>query len=373
MSASWSTSLYSTHGNDFVEWRKLVDKLPPVMRDVYYWPEYAALWEEETKEPARLFAYGCGDELVMNVFMRRSVKNLEFASGLSLREQDHFCDIVTPYGYGGPLVTTNDRIVAVQLWKEAQKAFFTMCREEGIVAEFVRLHPLIENHGFFTESSGLIPKNYTVWIDLEQQPEEILANIRSDHRKSIRRAQRNGVHVVRTEAAEDLVSFTRLYRMTMERLGALDSYCYSPDFFVRMYERLGKGISLFKAVWEGKVASAHLVIHSGDYIHNFFSGSDPELRHTRGDVLITYEIALWAREQGYRKFHLGGGHAVEQDSLLYFKSGFSPLKSPYYMCRRVCDEEAYATLCNLHSQTSLKIDEDRLDPVLRNYFPAYRI
>jgi hypothetical protein len=347
--------------------------LPDSLRDVYYWPEYASLWERETGERASLFFFGDDDNFFLNVFARRPINDLGFAAQLPAGERERLCDIATPYGYGGPVLVAGDTDTGEKLWQEAQKAYLALCREEGIVAEFMRLHPLVENHRFFLEEDGLYPKNYTVWIDLQQTPDEILANIRRDHRKSIRRAKRNGVEVVRTEEREDLETFARLYGMTMDRLDALESYRYSLDFFAGLYDLLGSGVSLFKAEWEGQVASAHLVIHSGDYIHNFFSGSDPDLWHTRGDVLITYEIALWAREQGYRKFHLGGGHASEEDNLLSYKSGFSPLKSPYYMFRRVCDEEKYARLCDLHAQHRTGADDENLDPVLKNYFPAYRV
>ncbi|HEV8098818.1 MAG TPA: hypothetical protein VGP56_06705, partial [Gaiellaceae bacterium] len=48
-------------------------------------------------------------------------------------ERDDPCDVVTPYGYGGP---TGDGF-----WD----AYETWARERGVVSTFVRFHPLLAN------------------------------------------------------------------------------------------------------------------------------------------------------------------------------------------------------------------------------------
>jgi len=367
----WRANVYATSGGDLDAWESIVDRLPSHLKDVYYWPGYALLFEKVTGYPTRLFFYGDDENFVLNVFMRRGLCDLRFSDALSPEEKARLCDIATPYGYGGPVVACAHEAVRAPLWGAYESAFAVFCRREGIVAEFVRLHPLIGNHRLFEGQAGLYPKNHTVWVDLRQSDEEILAGMRKDHARSVRKAERKGVQVRRAEERGALDAFVDLYSATMERLGALDVYRFSRDFFEEALRLLGRGISLFVAEWEGRIVSAHLVIHSGDYIHNFLSGSDPEYWNLKADVLITYQIARWAKQQGYRFFHLGGGHAVQQDSLLHFKSGFSPRQAPYFMFRRVCDEAAYERLCRLR-QASLKASDEAVDPVLVDYFPAYR-
>ena len=374
----WSLEILSTQGNDRKRWQEYVEALPDEKRDVYFLPDYAALYEGITYEPAFLFRYGDQENGAMMVAVMRSVSELPFHGSNETQDGPAYFDISTPYGYGGPVIHGTDPAQETDLFRGFRDSFHAHCVENNIVTEFLRLHPLMQNHEPFGDAKELYRKNSTVWIDLRQTEDAIFQGMRKDHRKNVGKAARKGVEIVHAEIdTQNLKEFHRLYTASMERLNALPMYFFPFDFIKEAAGNLKGNISCFLAMCDGTAISAHLVLHSGIYIHNFLSGSDSENWNLKPDVLMTYEVAKWAKEQGYSYFHLGGGHAVQDDSLFHFKSGFSPNHAPYYMYRQIHNEQAYETLCQtkIDFERATVSSEDEVqekDPVLADYFPAYR-
>jgi hypothetical protein len=73
----------------------------------------------------------------------------------------------------------------------------------------------------------------------------------------------------------------------------------------------------------------------------------------------------WAKERGVRFMHLGGGIGCRQDSLAFFKQGFSKLRSRFQTFRMVLEPDIYQGLVRTRG-----LPGDTIDP--GGYFPAYR-
>ena len=104
--------------------------------DVYYNPDYCKLYEESENGVCETFEYSDENGCVVNVFIKRPVPWM--IDGVQ------YFDIVTPYGYGGPLVihSTNKQ----KLIKAFLENWMEYCKKENIVCEFVRFHPLLQNY-----------------------------------------------------------------------------------------------------------------------------------------------------------------------------------------------------------------------------------
>lgn len=55
-----------------------------------------------------------------------------------------YYDIVTPYGYGGPMILETNN--GEKLKKEYSEAFGKYCSDHKIVSEFIRFHPIFQNY-----------------------------------------------------------------------------------------------------------------------------------------------------------------------------------------------------------------------------------
>jgi len=374
----WTLELLSNEGRDREQWRECVDALPADKQDVYSIPEYSALYESVYHEPSFLFRYGDDLDQVSMVVVKRNLSELPFYPFNGKLSGPANCDISTPYGYGGPVINSSSKGVEAELFAGFREALHIYCEKNGIVTEFLRLHPLMQNHHLFGEDPGLLQKNSTVWIDLRSSEPEILSGMRKEHRRNIRIASDKGVEIIHSDLRTDhLKEFHRLYTSRMETLDALPIFFLPLEFFKELIATMRDHVDLFLAVWEGKVVSAYMFLHSGPYIHNFLSGSDRDHWDLRANVLTIYRVALWAKSLGRQFFHLGGGHAAELNGVFRFKSQFSSNRSAYYMYRKIHDQKAYDQLDLMKQghearKASQGLAELRQDPLLAGYFPAYR-
>ena len=98
-------------------------------------------------------------------------------------------DSVTPYGYGGVLfegdVTEENR-------KAFWNSYIAKMKEECIVDNFVRYHPVLKNAVPMKDISNVIDLGKTIAFDLTS-PEVIWENIISKNRNMIRKAEKNGI------------------------------------------------------------------------------------------------------------------------------------------------------------------------------------
>ncbi|MHB1099939.1 MAG: hypothetical protein ACYCZR_10330, partial [Burkholderiales bacterium] len=128
-------------------------------------------------------------------------------------------DIQSPYGYGGPISNSEDEGFLTRAWS----AFHLWCRENSVLTEFVRFHPLLDNSRFFSEK--VLSDRETVWIDLSEK--DLLSTYSTRARTTIRKAQKNDLKVEWWKPEDFAHMFSRFYLDHMQSLNA-DSYYYFP-------------------------------------------------------------------------------------------------------------------------------------------------
>lgn len=221
-------------------------------------------------------------------------------------EREEPRDVVTPYGYGGPVGDGS-------FWPVYEE----WCRERGVVSSFVRFHPLYGNQaGAPIHVEPLAP---TVAWRLDPG-RDLLAGLHWKHRNKVRKAENAGATV---GAAHGLGEFVPLYEDTMRRVNADDFYFFEPAYWERL-AGLGDAIVRFDAEIEGEVVASALCLASPPWLHYHLSGTTDAGRSTGSSTLVLLGAAHWAQERGYERFHLGGGLGGKQDSLHHFKARFDP-------------------------------------------------
>ena len=101
----------------------------------------------------------------------------------------------------------------------------------------------------------------------------------------------------------------------------------------------------------------------GKYLHYHLSGALKDFRELQANSLLLYEVAKWGSENGYKKFHLGGGYTSEDDSLYKFKKSFSKREdNDFFIGKKIYNKEQYDYLMNVLGENC----EDS------SFFPAYR-
>jgi hypothetical protein len=270
-------------------------------------------------------------------------------------------DATSPYGYPGPLVHgTQDPAFLADAMHEVE----TVLAEHGVVALFVRLHPLL-NREPPKGDWAIVKHGDTIGVDLTLPPGELWRQTRGNHRTQINRAKRTGQWVRFDDEWSHLKDFKRLYHGTRRRLAADPYYRFDDSYFDSLRVALGSRLHLVTVVDDGDVAAAGLFTEISGIVQFHLAGADERYLGTGPTKLMLHEVRCWARERGNRWFHLGGGVGAADDSLLHFKVGFSPLRFPFHTLRAILREQEYRRLAATEAQL-LGADE------LTGFFPAYR-
>ena len=197
-------------------WKKLVDAL--ALKDIYFTPEYAMLFEAtegEVREAfggeALLFFYGNEQNYIIYPFFKRKVSELPFRELLPPESQGWF-DIISPYGYSGPIAYISEPKIEGELWQGFVKEFHHYCLQNNIVAEFARLHPYFRNHLLLEKFTdiNIVKRAELVYVDLEQEEAVIKRGISRGNKSSMSKARRSGVSMLCLDSEKEPGSFHQL-------------------------------------------------------------------------------------------------------------------------------------------------------------------
>ena len=255
--------------------------------------------------------------------------------------EGQYFDFATPYGYGGWIIegdNTDELFASYENW----------CMENGIISEFVRFHPVIQNHKTAEKGYEVIPLGYTVALDLTSE-EVIWANITSKNRNVIRKAQKNGVEIRRGHTPTLYETFREIYNGTMDKDNADAYYYFSPAFYESIYEDLKENAQIFYAVLDDEVIAASIMLAANGKMNYHLSGSIREFSHLAPTNLLLYEAALWGCENGCKTLYLGGGVGSGEDSLFKFKKSFYRKDDlpQFYIGKKILHKTKYDELLDL--------------------------
>ena len=267
--------------------------------------------------------------------------------------RDDPVDVVTPYGYGGPLGVGAEPPLA-----ELADRYGAWCARRGVVSSFVVFHPLFGNAAA-AEAGGFHAGGLAGTVAWALEGGDLLAGMSKGHRRLVRRALREGCEVVVDPRPADLDAFIAVYEQTMERAGASPFYLFPGSY----WQSLLHDVPLVRVDVRdrGELVSSVLGMGEPPWLHYHLGGTSEAGLRTGASQLALYSLAEWGREHGYRMLHLGGGVGGRDDSLLEFKRRFAPDGLvPAAVGKAVHDAAAYRRLSR-----SDAVDWDA-------FFPAYR-
>lgn len=321
--------------------------LQDLRHDAYHLPAYARVHADLTGGHALAFSYVDG--------ARR------FLLPLVLHALDGGgWDAASPYGYPGPLSSTPDE----HFWCAALSALVTTLEQHGVVTLFVRLHPLLSAQSRPLERFGtLVRHGDTVSVDLRQDPGDVVAGFRSNHRRQIERARRSGA-VVEVDRWELLDPFVDAYYETMTRVGAAPDYFFPRGYFRQLASELPGAVHLITALRGEALLAGGLFFTCQDLVQYHLGATWTHALPEQPMKLVFDETWRWAQQRGATDLHLGGGVGGAADSLFHFKAGFSPRRHSFQTLRVVVDPVAYRRLC---AAAGVRPEHD-----LTGYFPSFR-
>lgn len=312
-------------------WEDRLSDLSPHQKDLYFSEAYCRLYDCADRK-AKAFVYEKGRSRYILPFM---LGEIPMSGGLA--------DFETPYGYGGPV--TND--ADPDFLRSAEQNLVADCRSGGIVAGFIRFHPVLDNARLTGESLKVFPDRETVVMDVSVSAERLWTEqVHSKNRNMIKKARNAGLEFFMDETFAHMAEFKQLYDQTMSRLGADSFYRFADTYFDRLALALA-GRAFIGGICHGSgIVAAAIFLHDGPWGHYHLAGSDHEWARQGANNLLLFEAAVALGKKGVEVFHLGGGtDQSPQNSLLAFKKRFSPQLRSFSIGRGIFLEDEYQRLC----------------------------
>ncbi|MFB6466865.1 lipid II:glycine glycyltransferase FemX [Cytobacillus sp. Hz8] len=317
--------------------------------DIYYTKEYVQLFAQvEGGVPEAIYFENDAGK-VFYPYIKRKID-----------VKEGYYDIISPYGYGGPIIEGNKRVIEVFYLQ-----FKQYCLDNYIITETVRFHPLLNNVEYMRKLMSVDYVRKTTAIDLTQSLDDIRKKYRSNTRRNIRKARRDGVEVYRSTRKEDVEIFIELYEETMNRNHALDFYYFDQSYFDRQMEetQYSKPYFIF-AKYKEEIIAGVLLIIGKEFAHYHLGASKTAYLHLRPNNLLFDAMVEFSKSFGVQALHLGGGYG-DNDSLFKFKSSFTNNNHyDYFLGKNVVNEEVYREL--------IKITTNDDTASGSNFFPIYR-
>ena len=278
------------------------------------------------------------------------------------RGEGDTCDLISPYGYGGPFGWGHYNV------EEYWAGFEQWAKTIRAVSLFTRFS-LFKDHliPFFGDT---LVKARCVIVSLEKPADMFLRSYDKAARENVRQAERAGVTLEPDPECRRLEEFLTVYYSTMNRLGALPMYYFQKSFFERLIAQLPNQVSLFHALHKQRIVSSELLLISTDHLYSFLGGTLEEGLQVRANPLLRHGVNLWGKAQGKQQIVLGGGYSGE-DSLLRFKQRFAPHGSESFTVgTRIFDSHSYQAL--IDKRTTWEREQGNQWSPAGGFFPAYR-
>jgi len=325
------------------------------MIDIYFEQNYGKLYEKLENGVCELFKYQSNLGDIHHLFLKREIP-------IKI-DKTIWYDLVTPYGYGGPIIMNCQKNNKSLLIEEFKEIFHEYCKDNNIVSEFIRFHPVIGNAIDFKSIYDINHIRNTVGTNLIDFDDPFKVEFSKSCRKNIRKALNNGISFKITEKPGDISKFKRLYYSTMDRNNASDYYYFDDDYFSQCVELFRENLLLVEAIYEEESIAMGLYFVYDKMIHTHLSGTLSEFLYLSPAYILRYAVTKWGKEKGYKLIHHGGGRSNSlQDSLYLFKKQFGKnTEFEFYVGKKVWNREIYNKLCEYE-----KVNKGS------EFFPLYR-
>ncbi|MFA7636516.1 MAG: GNAT family N-acetyltransferase [Monoglobales bacterium] len=323
--------------------------------DFFFNHEYAKLYEN-IDGASDTFFLECEHGKIQHTFILREIK-------WSLGGKTYY-DIVTPYGYGGPIILECTDIL--KLMEAYRKAFAEYCSEHNIICEFIRFH-LFDNvdfrENYYGETQRMLDN---VVVNTTGAYDDIWMRYEHKVRKNVKKAQSNGLEMIVENDLSRLDDFLRIYYGTMERNNAKQYYYFKRGYFEDIARRIPQNFMYFHVIKDDSVISTELVLFSDKYAYSFLGGTVESAYSVRPNDFLKDAIIKWCNETGREIFVLGGGYRKDDGIYKYKRSFTDSPDVPFYIGKSIFDRKIYDEMVSLRAAEDKDFDRESA------YFPLYR-
>ncbi|WP_297695294.1 GNAT family N-acetyltransferase [uncultured Eudoraea sp.] len=212
-----------------------------------------------------------------------------------------------------------------------------------------------------TETLGSV-----VFVDLTMPLEEQLKFYHRRLRTYINKS-RTIYTIKEANILTDLDLFIKLYYENMRRVNANEAYFFDKKYFLDLINSsdFETEVLMAKSKKTGEVAGGAMFIKKNEIIQYHLSGTSERYLDLNPIKLLIDEMRIRGTKEKFKYFNLGGGVGSKEDSLFYFKSGFSKNTIPFKVWKYMVNPKIYEDL--VQQRKDIQNCKETM-----HYFPRYR-
>jgi hypothetical protein len=247
-------------------------------------------------------------------------------------------DASSPYGYGGPVASTTQEGFVHAAWE----AYARWMKQEGIVVEYVRFHPVLGNERVY---GGTVTGNRDV-VDIDLTLEDPSSVYAPRLMQTVRKAQRAGLRYEEQPLRSVWREFGAFHRAAMREMNADAFYLFDDAYFEALAALPGARVGLCTGSGaEGGWLAAALFLDGRGVREYHLAATNAAGRKAGASSFTLHRGAVRAKAMGLSHLYLGGGTAADADNpLFFFKAGFSPSRLIYRTGASVFDAAGYEAM-----------------------------
>ena len=215
----------------------------------------------------------------------------------------------------GPILRENNFPLKEKVLKSITLYLKNLSRER---VNFLRIAPIFERNKEnkrvfkelgYREAPLHIHPEITWLIDISKPEDEIFANFRKVHRNLIRRAQKEGVSIEKSDSFQEVEKFNKIYQETAHRQKFVP---FSEDYLKKEFESFNrdKQILIFTAKYQDQILSSAFIIfydqtvyyHQGASIHSKIPAP----------YLLQWAVIKEAKKRGCQRYNMWGVAPLNQ-------------------------------------------------------------
>lgn len=154
----------------------------------------------------------------------------------------------------------------------------------------------------------------TMFVDLTQSEEDLLARMKQKHRYNLKIAQREGVQVehITKDAEKSLDRFWKLLTATSDRH---TFRLHTKEHYASILSHLGPKASLAFATHNGQDVAALMLITEGTVATYLHGGSRYEFRSVMAPYLLHWRLMVSLKAKGFTTYDFWGVHTKDGDAI----------------------------------------------------------
>ncbi len=323
--------------------------------NVFYSYEYLVYHENQNQKLRYFLLEQDGKPIILMPFLIRLIP-------IDLSDNTKYYDIITPYGYGGPLFNRQYENYLDAFWKKVDKWH----KDNNIVTEFVRFS-LTDNYKKYSGDlkHTLLNIKGKILSDQNEQWKKFSPKVRNNYRTAIK-SELTFVNVCGGNINKhDIYDFHAIYIDTMKRNNADKSYFFKLEYFEKLIFENKDNFEIVFVEKDGNRISTELLIYWKDTMFAFLGGTKKEYFQYRPNDFLRVEVIKLAYKKNITYYILGGGR-TDGDGLFKSKKALFPKDndSIFYTGRKILNEAIYMELTNKHHNLGCKSNS--------SFFPEYR-